>query len=69
MVIDALIQMLFFVMTLLCIALDNVEMSIAISLCYIAYLKVRGDKMQFFIGVLIGIALGIMFVGSCLDGE
>lgn len=31
--------------------------------------KVRGDKMQFFIGVLIGIALGIMFVGSCLDGE
>lgn len=39
MIIDVLIQFIFFVMTLLCIALDNVEMSIAISLCYIAYLK------------------------------
>lgn len=39
MISDALIKMLFFVMTLLCIALDNVEMSIALSLCYIAYLK------------------------------
>lgn len=39
MIIDVLIQILFFVMTLLCIALDNVEMSMAISLCYIAYLK------------------------------
>lgn len=39
MIIDVLIQMLFFIMTLLCIALNNVEMSIAISLCYIAYLK------------------------------
>ncbi len=37
--IDLLIQMLFFVMTLLCIALNNVEMAMAISLCYIAYLK------------------------------